>query len=104
MVVVELSGKEERPGEAIVLRSVVTVVLVSADGVPPETAVLPDVERQLVVVAGKYRLCVTADHQFRRMVPLKVHTEFRFWVGRPGWNLSGIGTLGSMPELKFDAT
>src|SRR5258705_1330568 len=41
---------------------------------------------------------------FGGIVPLKVQTEFGFCVGRPGWNLSGIGVAGLIPELKFEAT
>src|SRR2546430_3533547 len=51
VVVVELAGEEEGPREAVILRPVVPVVLVDRDRVPPEAPVLPDVERQLVVMA-----------------------------------------------------
>ena len=37
------------------------------------------------------------------MVPLKVQTEFGFCVGKPGWNFSGSGWVGSMPEFRFEA-
>ena len=50
MVVVELAGEEERAGEAVVLGTVVTVVQVGGESVPPESAVLRHVGRQLVVV------------------------------------------------------
>ena len=38
------------------------------------------------------------------MVPLKVQTELTVWTGMFGWNVSGMGVAGLMPELKFDAT
>jgi hypothetical protein len=41
---------------------------------------------------------------FGGMVPLKVQTEFGACVGNPGWNLHGRGEVGSIPELRFEAT
>src|SRR6478609_4559565 len=41
---------------------------------------------------------------FGGIVPLKVHTEFGFCVGKPGWNLHGSGVVGSIPEFRFEAT
>src|SRR5919206_1417591 len=41
---------------------------------------------------------------FGGMVPLKVHTLLGFWVGRPGWNFSGIEAVGSIPQLNCEST
>src|SRR5438270_7677900 len=38
------------------------------------------------------------------IVPLNVHTEFSFCVGMPGWNFSGRGADGLMPEFRLGAT
>ena len=43
VIVIELARKEERSGEAVVLRAVVAVVLVGGDGVASEAAVLAGV-------------------------------------------------------------
>ena len=37
-------------------------------------------------------------------VPLKVHSEFGCWIGRPGWKRGAIGLAGLMPELRADGT
>ncbi|TMB39716.1 MAG: hypothetical protein E6J62_01540 [Deltaproteobacteria bacterium] len=66
MVVVELAGVEERPGEAVVLRAMVPVVLVGAQGMDPEAPVLPDVERQLVAMTEEDALAILADKQLGR--------------------------------------
>src|SRR5262249_60332236 len=66
VVVIKLTGEEERPGEAVVLGAVMAVVLVGRDRVPAEARVLRDVERQLVVMAEQDGLTVTGHHQLRR--------------------------------------
>ena len=35
---------------------------------------------------------------------MNVQTEFGFCVGRPGWNFSGSGCVGSMPEFRLEDT
>ena len=52
VIVIELVREEERAGEAVVLRAVVAVVLMSADGVTAKAVVLRDVGRQAVVSGG----------------------------------------------------
>ncbi|MCZ7626763.1 MAG: hypothetical protein M5R38_14160 [Candidatus Methylomirabilis sp.] len=71
VVVVELAGVEEGPGEAVILRTVVRVVLVGADGVPPEAPVLGHVGRELVVVAEEDRLIVAGERQLGRQRPVE---------------------------------
>src|SRR5262249_57049099 len=51
-------------------------------------------------IGSPYRPCTS----FGGIVPLNVHTEFRFWVGSPGWNFSGIDCVGSIPEFKLEGT
>ena len=58
VVVVELTGEEESPGEAVVLRPVVGVVLVGRSRVPAESTILGDAEWQAVVVTEQNRLAV----------------------------------------------
>ena len=66
VVVVVLVREEERPGEPVILRPVVPVVLVRGEGVAAETAVLPHVGRQAVVVAEEDWLAIARHHQLRR--------------------------------------
>ena len=66
MVVVELAGEEPGPGETVVLRAMVPVVLVRADRMSPESVVLGNVEREPVVVAEEDRLAVLGDGELRR--------------------------------------
>jgi hypothetical protein len=40
VIVIELVGEEERAGKAVILRTVVTIVLVSGDGVAAKPVVL----------------------------------------------------------------
>ena len=61
MIVIELPREEERAGEAVVLRSVVSVVLVGADGVATEAVVLRHIRRQPVEVAEENRFTVLAQ-------------------------------------------
>ena len=66
VIIVELTGEEERPGETVVLRAVVAVVLVGADGMPAEPVVLGRLKRQQIAMAKHDRLAVTAKNQLRR--------------------------------------
>src|SRR5262249_57359973 len=65
-VVGDVAGEEDRPREAVVPGSVMSVVLVRRDRVPAKAAVLGDVERQLVVVTEEDGLAVASHYQLRR--------------------------------------
>src|SRR6185437_13641959 len=58
VIVIELTGEEISAGEAVILCAVVPVMFVSADGNPPEAAVLGEIGGQLVAETEKD--CVTA--------------------------------------------
>ncbi|MCY1353672.1 hypothetical protein D9M69_400230 [compost metagenome] len=66
VVVVELAGEEIGPGETVVLRPVVAVVFMGAEGVDAKSTVLRRVRRQAVVVAEKDGLVVATDQQLGR--------------------------------------
>ena len=66
VVVVGLVRKEERAGEAVVLRAVMAVVLVRRDRVASEAVVRAHVHRQPVVVPEQHRLAVAHLAQLRR--------------------------------------
>src|SRR4029078_10584661 len=66
VVVVELARKKERAGEAVVFRTVVAVMLVGRNRVPPEAVVLPHVVGQAVVMTEQQRLAGAAGCQLRR--------------------------------------
>src|SRR5207245_2393229 len=63
VVVVELARVEESPGEAVVLRTMVPVVLVGAQGMDSEAPVLSDVERELIAMAENDAFAIAADEQ-----------------------------------------
>jgi hypothetical protein len=66
VVVEELAREEERPGEAVVLRSVMAVVLVGRGRVDPEAPVVGLVERQAVAVPEQDVLLVPPHQQLGR--------------------------------------
>src|SRR6476646_3070910 len=66
VIIVKLSGEEERAGKAVVLRAVVSVVLVGGNGVASEATVLRNISRKLVVMAENDRFAVTANRQLGR--------------------------------------
>src|SRR6476620_7265463 len=61
VIVIKLSGEEERAGKAVIFRAMVSVVLVRRNRVASETAVLRDISRKLVVMAEDDRFAVAAD-------------------------------------------
>src|SRR5207249_5947262 len=63
VVVVELAGIEESPGEAVVLSAMVPVVLVGAQGMDSEAPVLSDVERELIAMAENDAFAIAPDEQ-----------------------------------------
>ena len=60
MIVVELAGVEESPGESVVLRAMVPVMLVGAQSMNPEAPVLGNVEWELVAMAEKDPFAIAA--------------------------------------------
>src|ERR1051326_1713571 len=92
MIVIELSGEEERAGKAVVFCAVVSVVLMGSDGVASETAVLRDIGRKQVVMAEDDRFAVTANRQLRRNGSVKGPQCQRALVGKIGVEL-GVNAL-----------
>src|SRR6478672_7659903 len=71
VIVIELAGKEVSSGEAVVLRSVMTIVLVRGNGIASEPVVLRNVKRQTVVMAEQKRLAIAPNHQLGRNGPVE---------------------------------
>ena len=87
MVVIELSGEKIGPGEAIIFRSMVTVVLMGRNGVAAKTIVLRDISRQAVVMAEENCLAIPGFHQLGRNGAVECP--------------NGVRTLGWKARMKF---
>ena len=96
VIIVELPGEEERAGKAVVFRAVMSVVLVSGDGVAPKAAVLGDIGGKLVVMAEDDRFAVTANRQLGRNGSVESPHCQRTLVGKIGMELgmNALAVLG----------
>ena len=66
MVVVELTGKEERLGEAVALGGVMTIMVMGRNEVMPEASIRLEFDWKRVVVPEKHTLGVTCHLELRR--------------------------------------
>src|SRR6185312_3122725 len=82
VIIVELSGEEERAGKAVIFRAVVSIVLVGGDGVTSKTAVLRDISRKQVVMAEDDRFAVTANRQLGRNGSVESPHRQRTLIGK----------------------
>ena len=91
VVVIELVGEEVCPGEAVIFRAVVAVVLVRGKRVSSEAVVLRHVSRQPVVVTEQDWFSIAAQHQLGRNGPIE--GPYRVWLlrGHAGMELQRDG-------------